>query len=208
MCLLLLLLLFALLFRKRIESIISLSNMTRFQTSAYLPLPIRPNPFHRPDQAFLLRMPPRIILLIPRHPPGRPNNLNLTTLRPAQKPSFPFHQSPGIIPRSFPLLTNPSTPLIPVVMINVNPPILRIPICVLHAPLNAGDEVEIAVERRRCRELVAPEVSCWIADAGTLRPELVASRTGEGAGSGLAAGTAVFGRVYVAVCDLVDCVSW
>lgn len=144
-------------------------------------------------------MPPRIILLIPRHPPGRPNNLNLPTLRPAQKPSFPFNQPPGIIPGPLPLLTNPNTPLIPMLMINMNPPILRIPICALHTALDARDEVEVAVEGSRRRELVAPEVSCWIADAGTLGPELVAPGTGEGAGSGLAAGTAVFGRVYVAV---------
>lgn len=58
-----------------------------------------------------------------------------------------------LFPTTTNILLSPTLYMIP---INMQPPIFRIAICPLHSPLNPCDEIEVAVERRRRRELVAP----------------------------------------------------
>lgn len=151
-------------------------------------------------------MPPRPILLIPRHPPGGPNDPHPRPLRPPQEPSLALDQMLILLLRAFPLVPSPSTTartpiriLMMVVMIDRNPPILRISLRALQPALDAGDEVEVAIKGRGRGELVAADVRGRVADAGALRPGLVPLRAGEGAGAGEAPGAAVFGGVDVAV---------
>lgn len=142
-------------------------------------------------------MPPRGVQLIPRHPLGSPDNIDLATLRPAQKPSFSLNQ---YLIRPLPLPTPISLHLSPFcLVVDSNSTILRISIRTLHAPLNSRDEVKIAIECGGSRELVAAEVGGWIADTGALGPGLVATGAGKGACSGRASGAAVFWSVDVAV---------
>jgi len=141
-------------------------------------------------------MPPRGILLISRHPLGSPDDINLATLRAAQKSSFSLNQS---LIRPLPLPA-PISHLLSLFRLAVdrNPTILRISIRAFHAPLNPRDEIKIAIECRGSRELIAAEVGGWIADTGALGPGLMAAGAGEGAGSGRTSGTAVFGGIDVA----------
>lgn len=143
-------------------------------------------------------MPPRAILLIPRHPPRSPDNIYFTALRPAQEPSFSFDQSfIWSLPLSAPIPLFLSS--LRLIMVNINATVFCISIRALHTPLNSRDEVKVAVECGGSRELVAAKVGGWIADAGALGPDLVTAGTGEGAGSSRATWTAVFWGVYVAV---------
>ena len=127
-------------------------------------------------------MPPRRILLIPRHPLWRANNVNLTRLRPAQKPSFPFDQPTTIMVGSLSLLRIFLFAIyaaLDVVMVDMHASVLCVPVCPLDRPLDPRDEVKVAVERSRCRQFVAPEVCGWVAHTGTLRPGLVPTGAGQ-----------------------------
>lgn len=131
-------------------------------------------------------MPPRRILLIPGHSLWRANNLHLTRLRPAQKPSFPFHQPTAIIIRPLPfscirirmfLFTVCAT--LDIVMVDMYTSVLRVAVRSLDRPLDSRDEVKVAIERCWSHQLVAPEVCGWIAHAGALRPGFVATAAGQ-----------------------------
>lgn len=145
-------------------------------------------------------MPPRSIQLIPTHPPRRLNNLNTRVLGAPQKRSLPLH-IPTPTPSTstststkppLPLPSNlninlplqPHSPRIPHPQININPPIIRIPLSPLKAALDAREEIEVAIESGFGVQLAAAEVGAWVADARALGPELVAARAGERAGAG------------------------
>ncbi|KAF7169942.1 hypothetical protein CNMCM6106_004800 [Aspergillus hiratsukae] len=65
-----------------------------------------------------------------------------------------------------------------------DPSILHLSLRALETPLNLRDKVEVPIESGFRGQLAALQVGGWVADAGTLRPELVAAGAGEGAGSG------------------------
>ena len=97
-------------------------------------------------------MPPRAILLIPRHPPRRTQDPNTTRLRAAQKPGFTFDKS---LARVFPFPSGPSLRrlfcphgLCDLAARKIDTPILDISFCALHRALNSRDEVEVAIKRR------------------------------------------------------------
>lgn len=93
-------------------------------------------------------MPPRSILLTPRHALRRANNPHPPSLCTAQEPSFTLNQAlPGMLPLA------PSTSLRPILIKllcarKLNAPILRFALRALERALNTRDEVEVAVERR------------------------------------------------------------
>lgn len=70
-------------------------------------------------------MPPRRILLIPRHPPRRPHDPDPAPLRTAQERRLALDQ---LFLWTFPLLARPSASIISIIVINRNTPILRVPL--------------------------------------------------------------------------------
>lgn len=68
-------------------------------------------------------------------------------------------------------------------LLNINPALFSIAPSALNFALDPCNEVEVLVEGALAGEVGAAEVCGRVADAGALRPELMAFCAGEGAGA-------------------------